>query len=156
MTSTSSGVGPSLPSHYITRHQLVTDYWAESDSPSGLISHKLCSILFPSKETPQSFQKTTICREISKHVTLIEVQSMVLCQSHTKSGAVECKSNKLLNTELLGQNSIKRAVCFSLCQTMHLTIQQISKYIFVSWSTFYKNMSKFSFLTSLCHKNIQS
>jgi len=25
---------------------------------------------------------------------------MALCQSHTKSGAVECMSNKLLNTDL--------------------------------------------------------
>jgi len=33
---------------------------------------------------------------------------MALCQSHTKSGAVECMSNKLLNTDLYKQYKASR------------------------------------------------
>lgn len=85
--------------------------------PQAWFLTNYAAYFFPPKKLLKVFKKTTICREISKHVTLIEVQSMVLSQSHTKTGAVECKSNKLLNTELIGQDSIKRAVCSSLCQT---------------------------------------
>lgn len=97
MTSTSSGVEPSLASHYITRQQLVTDGGAENDSPSGLISHKKCAVL------PKEFKKqlhaesfiTCYFNTGAKHG---------LCQSHTESGAVESinqTSHLILNSSLM-------------------------------------------------------
>lgn len=89
MTSTSSGVEPSLASHYITRQQLITDGWTENHSASGLISHKICSVLFTQK-VPKELKDP-----------LIQVQSMVLSQPHTERGAAERINQTVHNTERL-------------------------------------------------------